>query len=550
MAFQIDSICSQKTDEAILAALEDLPKDLPHTFNRILRNLQHSNADDPQFGRKIFDLVAAAQRPLTLEELREAISVKPGEKSWDTSKMVNDMFRSLLESCGSLVIVDEERLTIHFAHQSVKQHLLSGPMDLDMKKYHISMKEADLCMGNIIVTYLNFGIFDRELAKANSTISPQVELYPSAILSGSLPRSNIARLAVRLLRGRGNSRIDIHSQLKAAAGIVGEPKERTQPAHAFLPYAQEYWLFHTKELKPARLLGDHLWQSLIDGADINAVSKEHGTALHAALEVGHEEIARLLLKSGADANAETQSRSTVLQAASYHGREEMARLLLENGADVNAVSGKYGTALQAASTEGYEEIAKLLLENGANANAKGGFYASALQAASFHGHEGIAKLLLKHGANVNAQSGEYYGTALRAASFGGHVEIARILLENGADSNAVSADNGTALHAALMEGHEEMARLLLENGADINVQGGYHGTALQGACVLGNEKMARFLLANGADVNAASGNYGTALQAALRSGNREIVGLLLDNGAIPVDWSIVPVDLARLRPVS
>lgn len=65
VAFQIDSICSQKTDGAILIALEDLPKDLPDTFNRILRKLQHSNAADPVFCKKIFDLVAAAQRPLT-----------------------------------------------------------------------------------------------------------------------------------------------------------------------------------------------------------------------------------------------------------------------------------------------------------------------------------------------------------------------------------------------------------------------------------------------------------------------------------------------------
>ena len=64
MAFQIDSICSQKTDEAILMALEDLPKDLPETFNRILRKLERSNAGDPRFCKAVLDLVAAAQRPL------------------------------------------------------------------------------------------------------------------------------------------------------------------------------------------------------------------------------------------------------------------------------------------------------------------------------------------------------------------------------------------------------------------------------------------------------------------------------------------------------
>lgn len=172
MAFQIDSIRSQKTDETILAALENLPKHLPNTFNRMLRKLQNSDAADPQFCRKIFDVVAAAQRPLILDELHEAVSVKPGEISWDASKLVNDMLRSLSDSCSSLVVVDEEHLTVHFAHHSVKQHLLSEPTDPDMEKYHINVQESDLHLGDIIVTYLNYKVFDWQLTKANSTVLP------------------------------------------------------------------------------------------------------------------------------------------------------------------------------------------------------------------------------------------------------------------------------------------------------------------------------------------------------------------------------------------
>lgn len=73
----------------------------------ILRKLQPSNSSNPRFCKKIFDLVAAAQRLLTLEELCEATSVKPGETAWDASKVVNNMLKSLLDSCGSLVAVDD-----------------------------------------------------------------------------------------------------------------------------------------------------------------------------------------------------------------------------------------------------------------------------------------------------------------------------------------------------------------------------------------------------------------------------------------------------------
>lgn len=241
--FQIDSICSQKTDEAILTALGDLPNDLTHIYDGILRKLQHSDAADPRFCRKIFDLLAAALRPLTLEELREAVSVEPGKIHWDAGRQVIDMLKSLSASCGSLVAVDEEYLTVHFAHPSVKQHLLSEPTDSDIREYHINMEEADLYLSNIIDTYLHFGFFDQQLAKANSPMSLQVKKHWPAILDTSLPQSIIAY----------KSDVRPWSQLEPAARIVGISQEQTQPAHPFLSYVLEYWFFHTKVFKPARV---------------------------------------------------------------------------------------------------------------------------------------------------------------------------------------------------------------------------------------------------------------------------------------------------------
>ena len=586
----MNSICSQTTDGAILAALEDLPKDLPNTFNRILRKLQLSNAADSQLCRKIFNLVAAAQRPLTLEELREAVSVIPGEKSWDTSKLVNDMLRLLLDSCGSLVAVDEEHLTVQFAHHSIKQHLLSEPMDAEMKKYHIDMKEADLCLGDIIVTYLNFDVFDRRLTKAKSVIS-QEKHYPSAILSGSLPRSNIAnRLAVRILKSRGNTKLDFQSQLRTAAGIVSESKE-TQPAHSFFLYAQEYWLFHTKFFKPSRVAGYTLWQKLINGDHVRAIGlpwapkkwhdfgydlmewitqNEHwalidqslvtftknpshyeatkfliefleneatdvdidfDAALHVASSMNNKAVVLLSLEKGADINAHGGIYGSALQAASYYGYEEIGKVLLKNGAMVDAVSEEYSTTFQTASVFSHEEIVRLLLKNGDNANAKVGHCGTALQTASLRGHEGMARLLMGNGANVNAEGG-YFGNALQAASYHGHEDVARLLIENGASVNAAGGYFGTALQAASYYGHEDIARLLLAHGANVNAESGYYGTALQAAAYYIREDMVGLLLRHGADVNAEAGFYGTALHAAAVIGHEEIVRRLLQCGAV------------------
>lgn len=122
------------------------------------------------------------RRPLTLEGLGEAVSVEPDITKWGVSKLVDDILKSLLDSCSSLIAVDEEHLAVHFTHHSVKQHLLSEPMDSDIRKCHINMKKADLYLGDIIVTYLNYGIFDQQLTKAKSRLHPQVVNYPSANL--------------------------------------------------------------------------------------------------------------------------------------------------------------------------------------------------------------------------------------------------------------------------------------------------------------------------------------------------------------------------------
>lgn len=77
---------------------------------------------------------------------------------WNHSKLVNDVLKSL-EACGSFVIVDEELSTVHFAHSSVKQHLLSEPtnpdVEHDVHHYHIGSSQADKNLGKLIVTFLN-----------------------------------------------------------------------------------------------------------------------------------------------------------------------------------------------------------------------------------------------------------------------------------------------------------------------------------------------------------------------------------------------------------
>ncbi|KAJ6573120.1 ankyrin repeat-containing domain protein [Mycena vulgaris] len=213
-----------------------------------------------------------------------------------------------------------------------------------------------------------------------------------------------------------------------------------------------------------------LYRLLLDnGADVNALGGEYGTALQTASYTGNgwftREDARLNM------SFEGGSYGTALQATAFTGSEEMVRLLLEKGADVNAQAGEYGTALQAACAGRKLETVKLLLKREADVNAQGGYYGTALQAAACWGRETIVQLILEKGADSNGKGGRY-GTALQAACVGPvlgnpHPEIVKLLLDNGADVNALGGEHGTALQAASHMGMVDIVQLLLERGADV-----------------------------------------------------------------------------------
>ncbi len=160
VALQLQSLCTMKTDDDILQALEHLPKDLPETYTRIL---QRSAEQGKAYQRRILELVAATFRTLTTEELQEALSVVPGNTDWRPSSLINDVI-STLTSCGGLVTVDEEEKTLRLVHHSFKQFLLTEFKDPNDGEF--TMDIAHKNVADIIVTYLNYGVFGTQLSTA------------------------------------------------------------------------------------------------------------------------------------------------------------------------------------------------------------------------------------------------------------------------------------------------------------------------------------------------------------------------------------------------
>lgn len=102
VTLQIYSVCSMMTDEEVREALENLPQDLTQIYNQILeRTLLPGQA----YRANIFKFVLVTKRPTAIHEMREALSVTPGDTDWNPSKLLNDIYQPL-KACGCLIVVD------------------------------------------------------------------------------------------------------------------------------------------------------------------------------------------------------------------------------------------------------------------------------------------------------------------------------------------------------------------------------------------------------------------------------------------------------------
>lgn len=273
------------------------------------------------------------------------------------------------------------------------------------------------------------------------------------------------------------------------------------------------------------------------GVDVNVKrtkDNSNETPLHLAARSSTLEIVTLLLKNGAEVNAKCNEyledeHRDALSYAAERGNKEIVELLLDFGADMNNddIIG-YNKAVYLAARDGYPEIVKLLLDRGATEELDDSMY----DAAKF-GHLEIVKLFLDRGFSVHTKSFEN-DPSICAAAEQNHADVVELLLDHGANIDKQIDSNRIALHAALSEGSTETVKLLVNRGANIFITDDNYGmTSLHQAAHNENddEFLVKFLLDRGVDINQVASDGGTALFYALRQGNLKILDFLLNRGA-------------------
>ena len=317
----------------------------------------------------------------------------------------------------------------------------------------------------------------------------------------------------------------------------------------------------TLDLSVAAALGDiERVRQILDAepARIRETRPSGRRPLSAAIEAGHDAIARLLLERGVDPNwgEPTAPKGRSLQVAAGAGKRDLVELLLAYAADPNSSVDSSGNAVSAAATP---EIRALLVARGGTPDAydtswidddeelrrvAGDPRETVRVSAAFamvvgDGRRDRLERLLTAGLRVPSVLTGCQSYLLT------HSDMLRTLLAHGMSPDLMNWQRQTLLHHICRQPEMkrwissgaadavQKAAILLDAGADISARDEeYRSTPLAWAARSGAVEMVKFLLSRGAPTNLPDDEpWATPLAWAERRQRAEIVSILRQHGA-------------------
>jgi hypothetical protein len=361
--------------------------------------LEEIDEQNWEHAHRLLQCVAAASRPLHVNELAEFLAFDFGAESTPTflaDWRPEDPAHTVLSMCSSLlavVKVHEGSTVVQFAHFSVKEYLTSARLAKakhSISRFHVSMTPA-----HTIVAQACLGVLlhlDENITKDSLKNFPLAE-YAARHLAVHAMFENVSSYVqdgMKRLFDPSKCHVSVLIWIEFLDYSWGRSKRFERPEDA-LEIPLHYVAHHGMYDFAAFLIVEH-------SQDVNACDLDGDAPLHVASLSGHTNVAQLLLENGADVEAQNEDEHTPLILASQHGHVDVVRLLLKHGADTEARDYGKRTPLHLASQNGVVEVARVLLECGADAETQddGGY--TPLQLASQFGSEEVARVLLEHGA--------------------------------------------------------------------------------------------------------------------------------------------------------
>lgn len=547
----MDSLAQEDNIRELKESLKSLPKDLDKTYDDAFERIKQQDSRKLARADHILTLISCAKRPLKLEEMRQALSIRRGDSFLDPEALPKT--NSLISTCCGLVMVEDGSQIVKFVHYTTEEYF-------KRKIQRYRSPEAHGYFAGILITYLSFTTFeifslekvieaavDEAAARdANVPMSSTEEEYAIQNYVENLLERNIllqyaaenwghhTRDAFLIVGDYPDSCLattDPHSGMADSLWNLKQLVQDFLQKEHNIACANEVFRHFEKQLPqfflgykiraPTNFTCLHITASfgiqylveyyLNQGAKIDARDSVGMTALHRAAKYGHVDVVRLLLDCGATIGIrDRRGRNALVWAVSVN-EVSVSRLLLQNGSDPGFKRYRgYQSTITMAACQGHEEILELLTEYGADDVGKNLLVLNTCPDAAFNGHNGIVRLLVRSDKRRDLSEQDLARAITNAASRG-HVTTMKILLEAGINDKYPLSLGGESLQEAARQGHSEATQLLLTAGANPNIQTDGGDLPLHAAARNGHVGTVALLLEQGADVNALNSKGETAM---------------------------------------
>ena len=547
----MDSLAKEDNIRDLEESLQRLPGDLDRTYDEALERIKHQDSRKRARADQVLTLISCAKRPLSLTEMRQALSIRRGDTFLDPRALPKT--ESLISTCCGLVVVEDKSQIVRLVHYTTEEYFRRN-------LHHYRSPEAHGYFAGILITYLSFNAFatfsrDNMIEDLINTAErygrfsvpnwdqldegEAVDPYMRTLLESNFLLQyaaenwgHHARIAfANLIYDPGTclATADFHTEKRDNSWELKQLIPNFLERHANIACANEVlhhietkpsiWSYQTRSptdvtsLQVAASFGMRYFVEyyLHQGAEVGARDSEGMTALHKAAKNGHLETVRLLLDSGAAIETLDRERRSALVWAAMMNSVSVSRRLLQYRADSRPESvDDRSSAVFAAAIAGHKETLELLAEVETDNTRINQLMGDALLNAVYAEGEDIVRFLISSGKRW-AISKHYSAKAMNLAASEGHVRIMKILLEGGVDVNSHLASSPHSSAEAATQGQSEVTQDLLAEAADSSLEDDSSDLPLHAAVRMVNVPGVALLLEIGADVNALNLDGETAM---------------------------------------
>lgn len=553
-------------------ALESLPSELYELYDKALERIMAQPETDRARAEQVIMWITASLRPLTLDELLQALAISVGSNEF--SMQARPTATRLVSVCAGLVTFDKQSQRIRPAHETIQAYFDERVSSL-FPNAQRTMATACLVYLSSVAPRIHFCQTDRDLKHllAENAFLDYAARYWGRH-SYACGETHQQPLALEILQD--DSIISCITQILFAPdvhfpGYSQQIPTRVSAAHllAFFNLNLTLGLFLERggfpddkdsdgrsPLSWAAAQGNiAVAKALIhhSSVDVNSQDDQGQTPLSRASEEGQDAVVKLLLDyHKTDMNfSDTRNMTPLAWAVSQH-HATTTQLLLGARPDLNTVDDEGQSVLSTAIESRNANIILQLLEAGADVDASHATVCETLLWGAHQGHWRLVKIFWEMSSMAFKPSDILPRGLLDKAAEDGQEDVVHLLVESGADTRHWNLELTTALWLAAEKGYRSIMQILINAGVDVEAKDEFGRTLVQEAWGNRDKAMIEFLVRNGANLGATNIRGETLLQITVRGKDRDMVKFLTSqgvkiHGTMALHWAVENHDVQMVR---